>query len=676
MATIETINIEWLIDPSGQIQAKSAQHLQSVRAIEDEYAKLGTVVTTNEQKTAAAADAAILKLREQKAAYESVGVASRQAFQVTPGADERFRQAQRNAEAFNQKVAEQNSLNARNVTLMEEEVVLSSRLTRELEKQVALNRENQIAALRIPGVGIGPGQAGIGGAFNVARSARDLENANLLRNFNQAARSLEEGGGAAAQGLKSMAVAGEEAGKGLATATGRAAQLRAGLTSLTRLEGLPGVTRGLRLLGSDAASMAGGFILLEGAFLLAKYSSDQLQESLAKLKEAESGINAGLVGATANIDPAITRLRAAREEIIVRSNALEIVSDQEMSQLTGGFTGSIAALDSRLKLLQDRANRLAVIREQLGFGKVVSGATEAFEKIRPAAVQAGIEDVVNQSQSQLRERFFQLGDVEKFNAEVEHSVQLFGQMAKQIEAAKAEQKLFSQAEQAITALQQKRADNPLANMILEAGKELEHYTEQFQKLPGEVAKAAKEIAANLRSSTFREALSGALGGANLQFEIEKAKAGLPGSDLRAAQDKAEQDRLSLEKQISDARNAGDSERLRQLQFQFETSGKTDVAERLNRDFRQRQIDIAQSALGEAKPDDRRFVLDKIIELTNQTGTLTQEQADLRIRALEERFKIGAFEQDKSRVVIEVIDKTGGNIDSKIFQELGPQPGQL
>lgn len=121
-------------------------------------------------------------------------------------------------------------------------------------------------------------------------------------------------------------------------------------------------------------------------------------------------------------------------------------------------------------------------------------------------------------------------------------------------------------------------------------------------------------------------------------EKEKLKAGLGGADLRAKAADVSQQKSDLAKQISDFMLSGMEPERRAALEKFDSLGRTSISDRLAVDASARAIARGQFALGAAGTDklQQGFALDQIISGTSNIGSLTSDQVDVRMKALEQK----------------------------------------
>jgi len=170
-------------------------------------------------------------------------------------------------------------------------------------------------------------------------------------------------------------------------------------------------------------------------------------------------------------------------------------------------------------------------------------------------------------------------------------------------------------------------------------REMEH----AQKLRKEAFDGQAELA-KLKQSNFEAEFGRAQKLGSLFDEEEKLRAGLGGADRRGKAAGIEAQGDVLKKAITEAmlegREFGPGGR-RDLLTQFDSLGSTSIEDRLASESRGRAIKLGQSALTGAGGDklQQSFALDQILAATSNIGSLSSDQVDVRMKALEQKTGI-------------------------------------
>lgn len=124
-------------------------------------------------------------------------------------------------------------------------------------------------------------------------------------------------------------------------------------------------------------------------------------------------------------------------------------------------------------------------------------------------------------------------------------------------------------------------------------------------------------------------------------EREKLRAGLGGADIRSKNTAIDAEKRDLAAQITEAmlsgREFGTGGR-RDLLDRFGALGQTSTADRLAAEANARALTLGQGALASAGGDKLKqgFALDAILAATSNIGSLTSDQVDARLKAIEQK----------------------------------------
>lgn len=405
--------------------------------------------------------------------------------------------------------------------------------------------------------------------------------------------------------------------------------------------------------GQDKLAAAQQKVLVTVGELIAK--NPELNKSFAELAASLETVNIILKDENSNLSRFVTNATTG------------------FSYLVSGAAQFLESLEGILGLLRDFENISTLGASEGFFGALFPQDDELTKKVKEQAkkISKAVSDALREKPPTTDDASgAKLG--KKDQEELEKAVLKFQKESE--EKYKKFQQSVREAADAVTDLQSKLTNNPIANAFETAEKRQREFLEKFKEVPAamieEFKKANNEL---LRLEIFKGKIdsSGRVG--NLQAEIAKLNAGLGGSALRSESGNEsltlEQRKLDLLKQGIDLRNTTS---LRELEVQAiikeleqkRSEGNLSNAEqevlirkaslldakfaaeenfkRLEREARAAQILSGQQLLSQASSTaEKKLANEQILSATSDITRLTPEQVDIRLKALKDS---AGFEQ--------------------------------
>lgn len=328
-------------------------------------------------------------------------------------------------------------------------------------------------------------------------------------------------------------------------------------------------------------------------------------------------------------------------------NQLAAGGGAPLGLLLGGVIMALTKINEIFVGIKDEAQATLKFVEKWGnLGSMGRrGGTEQskadFEKLRDAAVemrklsQLGMtKEMADVSERMLGIKGLNLGMIEHA---LESAKTRFEKLGGDTRDPAVVRKLKDEEELA----KKKLADSNAFNMlqIEQAGRRMDEAVKlRAFNLAGQ-AELAKRKEADFEADFGRAQKLG-----SLFDEAEKLRGGLGGADIRSKNAGIDAQGASLRKMINDAmmqgREFGPGGR-RELLAQLSTLGMTSDAERIGAGATERAIKLGQSTLASAGGDKlaQIFALDQILTATSKIGSLTSEQVDTRLKAIEQKSGI-------------------------------------
>jgi hypothetical protein len=164
---------------------------------------------------------------------------------------------------------------------------------------------------------------------------------------------------------------------------------------------------------------------------------------------------------------------------------------------------------------------------------------------------------------------------------------------------------------------------------------------------------------------------------DLFTEGEKLRAGLGGEDLRS---KAAADELARGEALAKVRASqvsGDDAAYRTALAQYEklAMGGQSTGDRLAAEAKERQIALLQDQAATGVGPARELALDRLVAATSNTGALTSEQVDIRLKAIEDLMREQLdVTKDKNKQTVEITlkDESAGALKAQLGEAPTPE----
>jgi hypothetical protein len=368
----------------------------------------------------------------------------------------------------------------------------------------------------------------------------------------------------------------------------------------------------------------------------------------------------------------------------------------ELTNATRDFRRGLEAVEDqqkRLSVLNERLN------EQFSQANKLLDAQSKFRQELASLNRAGADDPVERLRAADRAKREQLtrdfsilgsGALKQLNEAADKS------LAESIDKTTRDLNLKFQS-----ALNQLgRGENPIIGFINEGQVRVNQFEKDFAALGPKTVNALKDASDRLRDSEiFKFDLTDRLGVTKLQTELRKLESfNLFGNTRQieeqerlnvvrarireaqqngdfAAQRQAQSELFGigsgLRNQIQDALRAGEFVKAAELENRLGQFERSEAEFRFNQSARQDELTLlSQKSLLAKTPEELRFVLDKILDITGNLGELTSEERDTRFKALQQRLALG--ESERHRVLIK-IQNDSSLATTRVEQILGPEP---
>lgn len=334
-------------------------------------------------------------------------------------------------------------------------------------------------------------------------------------------------------------------------------------------------------------------------------------------------------------DEAITVVGAALGVQARRQS--EAILENEM-QLTASWTKFMQTAHN-VNQIDEEAARAAEAQLEKTRQRVAEIAAEARK------VDAIIADMESKNDAFLRARLDHEKRVKEFKDKNSVSPEQETRFTRASEAQMRQelQKLERQALDQVQSLRdQLLANDPFTSLFDQAGRRWSSFIEQNKGASAATVAQFKQLNDELKQLELFKAGFGAASRINeLAGGLARLQAGLAGESLRDADRRHEEEKQALRRQIEDLQGpGGDGQKHLELLAKINELDRKRDREQLEQSIVARQVETAQAFLAQAQTDrQREFALDTVLSATADISRLTPEQADIRVRALEQRLAI-------------------------------------